>query len=109
MTLADRQGRARRCLQRSADPRASAAALGSEANLKQGTLSREGGVGFFVGMTQNLSGESSEPQLSHGPQLALTFPRYNAGTASVSDFAIKAMILPTGDITMYTATLGFGF
>ncbi len=73
----------------------------------------QGGFGLFLGyragINKDLINDEAEVTVSHGPQLGISFPRYNAGTASVSDFTIKGMILPTGDMTLFALSLGFGF
>ncbi|HVJ88497.1 MAG TPA: hypothetical protein VM580_01760 [Labilithrix sp.] len=47
--------------------------------------------------------------LSYGPVLGLSFPRYNAGTARYQAFSITGMVLPTGDATLISASLGYQF
>jgi hypothetical protein len=66
-------------------------------------------LGYRGGLNKDLLNSETEVSFSHGPQIAISFPRYNAGTADVSDFTIKGMILPTGDMTLFAATAGFGF
>jgi hypothetical protein len=73
----------------------------------------QGGIGFFLGYragaVKDLKNDTAPVTLSHGPQIALSFPTYNAGTAHVSDMTLKGMILPTGDLTLFAVTFGFGF
>lgn len=46
---------------------------------------------------------------SHGPVLGLSFPFYNAGTASLSRAYVQGMILPSGDMLIVTVAAGYAF
>jgi hypothetical protein len=55
-------------------------------------------------------GEStSSEDFTHGPELTFTFPKYNAGTADVKEFAITILVMPAGDFLFATFQIGFGF
>ncbi len=73
---------------------------------------KQSGVGWTLGLRLGAAialQDDSEPSFSWGPQFRLSFPDYNAGTATVSDTNVTLFILPTGDITVISAQLGFGF
>jgi hypothetical protein len=83
-------------------------ALGAFAGVQgmNGSLSTSGSVdGFTFASSQSISSHSS----SYGPTLALTFPKYNAGTAKYSATNILFMILPTGSLTFAMASVGVSF
>jgi len=68
----------------------------NENNLKQHGFGLE--LGGYLGMTGiNPPSGSMQINASYGPVVGLTFPTYNAGTASYSSFAITLFVLPTGD------------
>ena len=76
---------------------------------------KQSGVGFMVGGYAGATGIASVGggdmmwNASYGPAIALSFPSYNAGTASYSAFSITGMVLPTGSSTLLMASLGWIF
>jgi hypothetical protein len=68
----------------------------SEGGLKQHGFGLE--LGGYLGATGvNPPSGSMQINASYGPVVGLSFPTYNAGTASYSSFAITFFVLPTGD------------
>lgn len=65
--------------------------------------------GSFAGMSFDSSQSISNRSTSYGPSLAITFPKYNAGTAKYSATNIVVMVLPTGSLTFAMASVGFAF
>jgi hypothetical protein len=70
----------------------------------------------YVGVTglsiPSANGGSSQTvtNASYGPEIGLSFPTYNAGTASYSAFAITGFLLPSGDGSMFlSGSLGWIF
>ena len=71
-----------------------------------------GATGISVSDGSSGSDSSSSIQFSpsYGPEIGLSFPTYNAGTASYSAFNISLLVLPTGSTgTLLSASLGVLF
>ncbi len=81
----------------------------SEGGLKQHGFGLE--LAGYLGATGvNPPSGSLQVNASYGPVIGLSFPTYNAGTASYSSFAITAFILPTGDgSVLVSGSLGWIF
>jgi hypothetical protein len=72
---------------------------------------KQSGFGWLLGARAGANlqfSPSSDPAFSIGPQIKIAFPKYNAGTAKVSDTNITLFVLPTGGIVVIMAQLGFG-
>lgn len=79
---------------------------------------KQGGIGLNVGyrlggqwsqMYMKNSSSNGSTSFSSGPVFGVSFPSYNAGTASLQRAYVQAMILPTGDMFMVTVAAGFAF
>ena len=77
---------------------------------------KQHGFGLFLGArggianTQVFSNEtttSTDPQ--YGPQIEISFPQYNFGTAELSAFYVNVMVLPTGDFLFAQFSAGGEF
>lgn len=77
------------------------------------------GIGIFAGLRTgfahttvwgqgNSEGVTSN-DAQYGPQLTISFPTYNFGTASRSAFYISGFVLPTGDFLFANIQLGGSF
>lgn len=76
------------------------------------TTLKQGGFGWLLGARFNLAlpfAEGADPSPSGGPQITLSFPKYNAGTAKMSDINVSAFVLPIGNITFAMIQAGFAF
>jgi hypothetical protein len=49
----------------------------------------------------------SNTSFSWGPVITLSLPKYNGGTAHASSWFATVMLLPTGDLLLFTAAAGF--
>lgn len=89
-----------------------------ESTLKQGGFGLElGGYAGVIGISEPTydmaTGQQTQKMVTnanYGPELGLTFPSYNAGTASYSSFSINGFVLPSADGSiLLSATLGWIF
>lgn len=68
----------------------------------------QSGFGVFLGYQAGLFGAGdSDPQFSHGPNLVISRPSYNAGTASTSSFFLSGFVLPLDNIFIAAVSLGY--
>lgn len=74
---------------------------------------KQNGVAFMLagyGGATGISGADGFTfNASFGPVIGLSFPSYNAGTASYSAFSITGMVLPTGGSIFMSLSLGWIF
>lgn len=69
-------------------------------------------AGYRLGYAQTKVIQSqtvTSGDLSHGPVLGITFPKYNAGTSHVEKGYLNVLLLPTGDFLFFMLTGGYQF
>lgn len=70
----------------------------------------QSGFGFFLGYHAGflaLLGDYESTAFSHGPGLTLSLPKYNPGTAQVSQLYLTALVLPLEDFFLATVSVGY--
>jgi hypothetical protein len=80
--------------------------------LKYGTLDpkdlTQTGFGLYLGYQAGLFGAAeSDAQFSHGPNIVISRPKYNAGTASTSSLFLSGIVLPLDNLFIAAVSLGY--